>query len=223
MFALKTLVSSVAFAAASMVATSANAYVFDSVNDSVTVNFLGAIPGATLAASITYTLTAFNSANDTATLSVLVNNTSSGDGVNRIVSFGVINTAPELSGITDDSTVFATLINQNYPGGVQNVEFCGFSGQNCSGGSNTGLLENASDLFNITLSFVDDILPFTFTGYSARWQSAGTNADSFVLVGCERGDPNCDEVPPEEIPEPGTIALLGLALLAAARSTRKKV
>lgn len=177
------------------------------------------VDGANLDATVKFELVTQNDA-DTWTFKVTVDNTSSGTAPdpnsNRLVSFGIGVVNPDLAATSDSSANWGTAINTNFPS-FHKVDFCAFAGTNCAGGSNGGVLMAGTDSFNVTMDFSTSILAasgVTFSSpYAAKFQSVGLTGGSWELEGCLSGDPGCKPRPPQEIPEPGSLVLAGLALL----------
>lgn len=184
---------------------------FDTVSDSTTLQYYYTIDGATIQADVKITLTSL--AQGTASFSVEIKNTSSGPGQNRLVAFGIDIVSPTLSGAsTSGSLEWEAAINTNFPA-FQTVDLCAYSGPNCSGGSNQGTGEGQTETFTLNLATSGDFTAsgITFTSpFPTKWQSVGVNGNSYELDICAPGTPNCR---PRLVPEPGSLALLGLGLL----------
>jgi hypothetical protein len=126
----------------------------------------------------------------------------------RITAVG-LDVDPAVTGatLTQPGTVFTNLTTTgNFPAFKQ-VDVCIYSGQNCSGGGNSGLTGNgATDTFTIDLSG-DFACPLgvcvTLEDLSTKWQ--GSSPLSFELAGSAGGGTT-------PLPEPSSLALLSTAL-----------
>jgi hypothetical protein len=158
-------------------------------------------PGCSSGISAMVTLTLQSTDGQRAWFAVTIQNNSTLAG-DRLVSFGFDNVSPNLTGASANGGWDASL-NKNFPG-FQKVDLCVWDGQNCSGGSNAGVAgAGGTANFRLTLTFdTDRIPPITFEQWVAKFQ--GPNG-SFELEGNGRNGGG--------VPEPGTLALLGLGLL----------
>jgi len=181
---------------------------FQNTGDSFTAGYNYVLDGATIDATIKYIFDGFTTSagSSTATFEVIVTNNSSGAGTNRIVSFGIDMVAPALTDVSDNTSFWSETLNTNFPG-FHKIDLCVWSGTNCDGGANAGVLEGASSDFLLMLTFAGtNPTPITFTGpFPTKWQSVGNAGNSYELDINGWG-------PPVLIPEPGTLALVSLAL-----------
>ena len=144
------------------------------------------------------------------TFSYLVSNTSTNPVLTSRVSSLAFFTTPNilstnLNGVTG---VFTTVTSGNHPNGVGVVEFC-FTGVNCAGGGSGGVTLGDSGGGTATLHFSGNLSSIAFDSLFARYQSVTCVAGS-VCSGSASG--RASDVPPTAVPEPGTLALLGLGL-----------
>lgn len=200
--------------------------------------------GNFLAAEITLDLTAITSSS--ATFSVTVRNTSSTSGDARLGGFGIDNIAPDVSSvITNNGAGVAadwTADSGNMPSGWNSVEFCATVGNNCSGGGGDGIGEGVTDSFTwvltdapaspdfgnpLSISFISPMpvrfqaLPeSTFYGLGSTQFTTSIAFDTCGTTPCNGGGGGGSGG--GNAPEPGTIALSGLALLGMAYARRRQ-
>lgn len=225
---MKSILKRVAALAAGVLAFSAQAttVTFDSLGDSFTFLYSGSADGATMSASVTYTLTAWN--NRSATMSVSATNNSSGTGKGvhpiRLVAFGVSFTNPDLTsanvaGVGEWDAQADTQFD-----GSTVVQLCEYAGANCLDDTGLGVWQGDTDTFDLSLTFASRVEGRTITfgsPFDSKWQGVGRQGLIYGVTGCVNTDTNCvSQV--NQIPEPTTLALGALALLGATAARRRQ-
>jgi hypothetical protein len=206
----------------------ASTVVFDSLNDKATFVYSGSVGGANLSATVTYELTSWTGPFATFHVASTNNSTGLGFGLNpnRLVAIGVAVVNPDLvSAVVPGITEWDATVNTNFPPyGV--VELCNYAGPECAGGAGLGTFVGTTDELDLTLRFVSAVgasNPISFSSpFTSRWQAVGLGFDSYTLEGCLQGDPTCSPGPPRRLAEPGSLAMVALALLATAGLSRRR-
>jgi hypothetical protein len=170
----------------------------------------GGPPPTSVDANATITVEKFTSSE--LELQVAITNNSTFPSA-RLTAIG-FDVDPSVTGETiSGGTVFTHVDTSNFPSFKQ-VDVCAFAGNNCAGGGNGGLTNGNSDTFTLDLTAAAGT--FTTTGnnlqvvlddQSTKWQ--GNSPLSYELP----GTPNTPPGPPD-VPEPGSLSLLGTALAA---------
>ena len=214
---VKSLLSVAAFAVATA-ATPATAapILVNGVGDSFSVDFSGlSSDGLPVSAESDWLVTAYTGT--TITFAVDITNTSTTDPA-QLTAFSFV-TNPDATAGTSTSTIFGNVYTA---GGGFEVCVENDTNDNCNG--NTGnplesLGRGDSDSFELTLTFGSTAGGVTLSGFEARLQGIGPQGDSAKIPGepvCEGDD--CDVT----VPEPASLALFGLAALAAGAVRRRK-
>lgn len=206
-----------ALTAAALTATAAQATIISSgSNNPLNFSWSHTVTGTdnlqhTMTGNGSLSVSGFSSAS--LTVNITLNNTSTigGQGGERLTVFGFgIDPDAANASFSDpgDSDGMTAASMSNFPG-FQNVDVCGTGGNNCAGGGTGGIFGGASDTFSIILGRSGggnwgtsvDIAPLALkyqTGYG-----------SFEFSPCIG---RCGGTPPNEIPLPGTLLLVGMGL-----------
>ncbi|SFC10504.1 PEP-CTERM protein-sorting domain-containing protein [Polaromonas sp. OV174] len=201
---------------------SASVITFHNVNDTGSILYSTTQDGATLSATMQFTLSAIS--NNSATFALTVSNNSSGPGANQLMSFGVDTVSPTLTGASATGSWEAG-INKTLPT-FQTVDLCIWRSNGCPGGAvGDGLAEGLSDMFSLVLTTAGNFLQpdgISFTSpYGVKFQNVGTAGSAAEFAGCIAGTAGCGPTT-RQLPEPASIALVGLGLLGVALGRRRR-
>jgi hypothetical protein len=194
---------------------------------SVVVTFTAPSGNTNLAASAIVTLTTLTSSSAIIDVSISNNTLLAGDPNARLSAFGFLFTPTptanasivltDTGGATDTDAFVQGQTPDNVPslnvgnGDPENV--CSWTGNNCSGGAGTGLLDGQTDNYSFSLagSFGTSV---DLANFGIKWQ--GCTGCSFEILGI----PGTLVAPQATVPEPATLTLTGAGLLALFAVTR---
>lgn len=229
---LNKLMKAAAVGVVAVATSSANAFLVNDTGDDFTINWDFTIPNTAqhLTASALFDVTAISGTSVTFDIT-LTNTTAPSSFQASIVSLGFYidpnATSATLVNNGDAITWEVDLTQPNFPGGFQNIDVCLFAANNCQGGNiNDGLLNNPSpnsDDFLLTLngSFPDGLDFLDTNNFPIKFQ---TQAGSFEFTGTSSSSTSSTSSggAAGTAPEPGTLSLLGGAILGGLFQYRRR-
>lgn len=223
-----------------VIAPSASAFSFSSNGDSVTIgtsdinksfdiSFDGNVSTQNvsgLSSKATFTFLGFSQIGSGSKLetqalfNIALANTSSNGIASRTSALG-FNVNDSLKSDTSVGGIFTSaVLGGSFPNQFGNIDVCFTQGNTCQGGKNGGVSTGGtSGTFSPTLAFSGSVNSFTLSNFGVRYQSiTGTNlGTSGTGHGYYQAPPQ-----PKKVPEPGTIAALGLLTIAGVLGLKKR-
>jgi hypothetical protein len=208
---------------AALLSSAANALVINTLNTPTSFTITKDVGGGlVLTASGTVAISSgFNS--NSLVLQVVLNNASTLNGVAltgaanvRLTGWG-FGVNPDATGVTFSDAADGGLIDASLDSipSLAGIEVCAWGGNNCSGGANGGIQAGSSDAFALILAghWTDSV---TFDPLGVKFQT-GDGSFEFACTGACTGGGG-----PQAVPEPQSLALLGLGLLVLAALPRRR-
>jgi hypothetical protein len=195
-------------------------------------SFNGNVDGnavAGLGATAMFSLVSVNGAKTTWTFDVKVTETGSLDA--RVSGLGFKDIAPNAAGGSiasgeDGGTGWTFISGGSFPNGFGSLEACLSNPPNCQGGGGGGVANGTNRTARFSLNFGSATDTVVFNSLGVRYQSiSGTSGNTTFNgdsgTGRDIGDPF---VPGNEpgVPEPSTVALIGLGLTGLAVASRRR-
>lgn len=158
----------------------------------------------------------------------LTNTGSTTDSVSSRVSSFAFNTDPTITGAQSTGTFGFTTLDSNYPNGIGTVDVCfkGASTGSCAGGGSGGVFDGETGSGSLALDFGGAIAALTLDDFFVRYQSI----DGLGHIGSASGRQTSSTTSTTsstsggtDVPAPGMVGLLGLALMAVFGIRRRKV
>lgn len=228
------IIRAAAVSAFAVAASSANAFLVDDTGDDFTINWSQDILGGTqtLSANALFDVTAISTTSVTFAIT-LTNTTAPSSFQASIVSLGFYvdpnATSASITNNGDAITWEVDLSQPNFPGGFQDIDVCLYAANNCQGGNvNQGLVNNPSpnsDTFTLTLNgtFPDGLDFLDSNNFPIKFQ---TEAGSFEFTGTSTSSTSSTSTTSSgasgTAPEPGTLSLLGGAILGGLFQYRRR-
>ena len=180
--------------------------------------------GSILAATGSVTVSGFNSS--ALTLHVILNNSSTLNGIPysladnvRLTGWG-FGVDPNATGVTFTDSADGGLIDATLDSlpSLSGIEVCAWGGNNCSGGRNGGIQAGSGDTFDLILAGIWGN-SVNFDPLGVKFQT-GSGSFEFACTGsCTANSRLAAAV--LAVPEPQTLALIGLGLLGLAMIRRR--
>ncbi len=215
----KKILAMLATSAALATAPAAHAILINDTADDFTFNFVQLLGTGTnqIRATASFDVTAVSASTISILVSVTNNSVLTTFTEAGLASVGLA-TTPTVTGATiSGGSVFLNVNTDDIPS-LGAIDLCAYAGNNCNGGPQNDLLAaGATDTFTLILTgaFGNGLL---VTDAGVKWQ---TTDGSFEVYSCPSTAPCTPGTPREQVPEPGTLLLVGAGALALAYRRRR--
>ncbi len=189
---------------------------------------VGGNPVAGLSATAMFSLVSVNVAKTTWTFDVTVTETGSLDA--RVSGLGFANITPDATGgsvVLADGTGWSFNSGGSFPNGFGSLEGCLSSPPNCQGGGGGGVQNGTSKTVRFSLNFAALTNTVVFNSLGVRYQAINGTSGGITFkddsgTGLHTGNDPLIPGNEGEIPEPTTVALMGLGLVGLGVAARRR-